>query len=99
MTESSLGIGIFIISGFIVASLIHAKLKKFFLACLLSSILISVVYQLIGILVLGYLDPFFMIAFINTTIIAFIISIISGIPFAYMRRKKKRGIAGSDLDA
>ena len=88
MIKSVLGIAIFIIIGFIVSFYLHRRLKKFVLACLLSSIITSVTYQLIGIVVLGYLDPFFMIAFMNTTIIAFIIAVIVGIPFAYMRRKE-----------
>lgn len=88
MIKSVLGIAIFILISIIVSVLLHRKLKKFVWACLLSSTIISGTYQVIGIFVIGYLDPFFMIAFINTTAIAFIIAIIVGIPFAYMRRKE-----------
>ena len=48
----------------------------------------SAVYQMIGFLIVGYLDPFFLIALAMGMAIAFIIAIIVGIPFIYKRSKK-----------
>lgn len=92
MAEYAFGMSIFIVVSIVVSVLLHKKQINYILACILSSIISSMTYQLLGVIFMGYLDPFFIIAFIHTTIIAFIIAIIVGIPFLYVRRKKKNNV-------
>ena len=80
---------IFCILSLTVAFLFHKKVKNYLLACVFSSIISSVLYQIIGIFVVGYLDPFFLIAFVVSLVVAFAISAIAGVPIAYRRRQAK----------
>jgi len=59
------------------------------MSSILAALTASILFQVIGFFVLGYLDPFFLIAFVNTLIISFIISVLVGVPFAYLRKKAK----------
>lgn len=70
-----------------ISYLFHKKIKKYIFACLFAAIISSVIYQLIGFFVLGYLAPFFIIAFIGSTVLAFVIAMLTGIPFAYKRKE------------
>jgi len=67
----------------------HSKFRNLLMSSILSALTASILFQVIGFFVLGYLDPFFGIAFLNTLIISFIISILVGVPFAYRRKKAK----------
>ncbi len=87
--EEIFPIASFIFISITISLLLHNRMTSYALACILSGILASVTYQILGVIFMGYLDPFFMIAFINTTIIAVIIAIIAGIPFLCMRRRNK----------
>lgn len=89
MDETLIPFIIFCILSFTVAFLFHKKVKNYFLACVFSSMTSSVLYQIIGILVVGYLDPFFPIAFVVSLLVAFILSAIAGIPIRYRRWKGK----------
>jgi hypothetical protein len=54
----------------------------------LSALAASLLFQVIGFFALGYLDPFFLIAFVTTLVISFAASMLVGIPFAYYRKEK-----------
>lgn len=67
----------------------HYRLRNLLLSSILSAFTVSIIFQVIGFYVLGYLDPFFIIAFVNTLIISFIISVLVGLPFVYLRKKAR----------
>ena len=64
------------------------KFKKYILACLVSGFLSSIIFQIIGFFVMGYLDPFYLWAFVGGVVVAFIIALLVGIPIEYKRKKK-----------
>ena len=71
------------------AFLFHRKVANYFLACIASSIVTALIYQLMGIIITGYLNPFFIYGLITEMVLSFIIAIIIGIPFLYLRLKNK----------
>ena len=73
------------------AYLSHKKIKNYFLASLLAAIISSTLYQLIGFIILGYLDPFYIIAFAGGFVIAFLIALLIGIPIVNNRKKQRGG--------
>jgi membrane protein DedA with SNARE-associated domain len=68
---------------------IHAGIKKYIFASVLSAIVSSVLFQIIGYFVLGYVDPFFIIALFTGALASFLIALLTGIPFAVIRRRSK----------
>jgi hypothetical protein len=70
-----------------IAYLIHKKINRYIIACIVASIVSSISYQLIGFVILGYLDPFFLIASVIGAIVAFLIALLTGIPVVYYRKK------------
>jgi phage shock protein C len=89
MHKQYIGIIVFSLLNVATALSFHYKIKLFFLSSILSAILASLLYQIIGFFVLGYLDPFFSKAFVNTLPISIFIALLVGIPFVYYRRKTK----------
>jgi hypothetical protein len=89
MEKQSISIIVFGLLSITAALCFNYRLKNLLLSATLSAILVSILFQVIGFLVLGYLDPFFFIAFVNTLIISFIISILVGVPFVFLRKKAK----------
>ena len=79
---------VFLIITVIAAWIFHAHLKKFFIACLLSGLVASTLYQVIGFILFGYLDPFFLIAWIVGFIIATGISALIGIRVQTIKKRK-----------
>lgn len=73
-----------------IAYLIHRKVKNYILACILAALISSISYQLIGYFVLGYLDPFFLIALATSIGVAFLLAMLTGIPVVYNRKKIER---------
>ena len=73
-------VGIVVLCGISVgtALLFHLKLRRFWVASILAAVTASVTFQFIGYLVLGYLDPFFMIALVTGGILALIIAAVVG---------------------
>ena len=87
MDKSALAFLIFCIVSIIVAYIAHKNIRQYILASLVAGISSSVIYQILGVFVLGYLDPFFIIAFVVGTVIAIIIACIVGIPFVCKHSK------------
>jgi uncharacterized membrane protein YfcA len=87
MENEYIGIILFAILSLISALSFHYKLRKFFLSSILAAFSASLLFQIIGFFLLGYLDPFFLIAFVSTLLISFIVSMLVGMPFLYYRKK------------
>ena len=51
--------------------LLNIYLKKYFLSAIISATLSTFVFQFIGYLIMGYLDPFFLIALVGGWIAVF----------------------------
>ena len=68
----------------------HFKVQNYLVASVLAAITASVVFQIIGYLVEGYLDPFFIVATILGGVVALIIALVVGIPVSWFRKKKER---------
>ena len=83
-------IGIIILCGISILTAIgfHYKLKKPIVATLLSSFFASIAFQVMAYMHLGYLDPFFIIAFCFSLGITFLNSLLVGVSFIRYRRKK-----------
>ncbi len=60
------------------------------LLAMLSAFISTILFQAVGYLVVGYLDPFFLIALIGGWIISFIISLIIGFVFLPSAEKKTK---------
>ena len=86
--EGSLGIIILCGLSILTAIGFHYKFKKPIVATILSTFSASITFQVIVYLQLGYLDPFFILAFGLSSGITFLISLLMGIPFTYYRRIK-----------
>jgi hypothetical protein len=91
MAKSVLPIIVFFIIAIIISYLVHKKIKNYLLACVMAGILSSVIYQIIGFIVIGYLDPFYLMAFYFGTVIAFFTAMLIGFPI-----KKKRDQVGAE---
>ena len=87
MEKEYIGIIVFAILSLISALSFHYKLRNFFVSSILAAFSASLLFQIIGFFVLGYLDPFFLIAFVSTLLISFIVSMLVGMPFLYYRKK------------
>lgn len=65
----------------------HAFIRRFLLACLVSTLVATLLFQVFAYWQLGYLDPFFIIALVTTGICSLVISAVVGLPFALYRRR------------
>lgn len=79
---------IFVLMSIAVSGFAHKFIKSFLLAVMTSAIFVTLAYQVLGYALLGYLDPFFVIAIVFSAICASLIAALVGLPFAYGRRKK-----------
>ena len=82
--KSLIPIVTFILVSVIIAITAHKYLSEkkpehFLTACLISGIISSIIFQILGLLVLGYLDPFFFIAFVVGALISTGIALLVGI--------------------
>ncbi|KQC08352.1 MAG: hypothetical protein APR62_04875 [Smithella sp. SDB] len=89
MNTSLLSLIIFVMLSIINAFLFHRKIANYFVVCIASSIVTVLIYQIMGIIITGYLDPFFIYGLITEMVLSFIIAIIIGIPFLYLRFRNK----------
>ena len=89
MEKEQINIIILLIMTLGVAILFHYKIERFLFSSILAALVVSVLFQIVGFFVIGYLDPFFLIAFASTLALSFIISILVGLPFVYFRNKAK----------
>jgi len=80
-------LGLFILFSLtiVTAILSYRFIENYFVACFASSIVTSIVFQIIGYFSLGYIDPFVMISTIVSAFYALLISAIVG--FIFWRRR------------
>jgi hypothetical protein len=88
MNESLQGIIIFVAIAIISAVIWHIFVKRISIAIIGAAITASATFQAYNYILLGYLGPFFIIALVTTTAIAFIIALIVGVPFRIWRGKQ-----------
>jgi len=72
--DSVVGILVFGTVTLLVSLVCHRLLRSFALATLVSGPVAALLFQILVYLQLGYLDPFFLIAFFVSTLIAWVIS-------------------------
>jgi presenilin-like A22 family membrane protease len=89
MNEASVGIIVLVSISIIVSVVTHYFSKRYVFALIVSAILASILFQIAAFIHIGYLDPFFIIAFFIGGLIAFGISAIIGIPFKVARKRQK----------
>jgi uncharacterized membrane protein YfcA len=88
MEKSFLACAFFCVLSAVSACVAHWRISHHCLASLCAGMAASVVFQIIGYFVLGYLDPFFIIAFMFGTVVAIAIALLVGIPFTVQRAKQ-----------
>jgi hypothetical membrane protein len=89
MNYNYIGIGMFLCISILTAWAIHKKIKNYLLANVCSALISSVLFQLIGIIKYGYLDPFYELALFLTFIYSFIIAMVVGLIFSKIKRPLK----------
>ena len=89
MEQGQIGIIVFVVMALLSASFFHYKWDNFWTSSVLAAVVASTLFQLVGYFVLGYLDPFFMIAFTISLAVSFTISVIVGLLFVINRKKRK----------
>jgi biotin transporter BioY len=82
--KSIIPLAIFVSVAVVVSAFTHKYINKrnygsFAIACLIAGLLTSVIFQILGYFVLGYLDPFFIIAFVVGAFVAAGIAVPVGI--------------------
>ncbi|MFO7784545.1 MAG: hypothetical protein R6V25_07930 [Desulfatiglandales bacterium] len=81
-------ITIFCILNLVIATISHKNIGNFLIACLVSSFICSITYQLIGFFIIGGFDPFLSEVLMKTTMMSFLFAVIVGIPFHHRRLQK-----------
>jgi hypothetical protein len=87
--EGHLPLVIFVLMSVAASMLAHKFLTSFPTAVAVSTLFVTPAYQALTYLLDGYLDPFFLIAIIYSSLYAALISSLVGLPFAYRRRDKR----------
>ena len=90
MGRSAGGFATFCAVSVFVSLAVHLRMQKFLVACLLSAVISSLLFQLVEVLMSGYLDPFFAIALVNSTFLALGISVVVGRILAIIRRRRRK---------
>ncbi len=74
----------------IVTSLVcHFLIKSKVAASFISAIIAAIAFQILNYFIVGYLDPFFIVAIIITGLIGFLVSFLIGLAFSYRRKEVK----------
>lgn len=79
---------IFCILNIVVSVISHNKIRNYLIACIVSSLICSLTYQILGLFVVGGLDPFFLNVLVKSAMISFVFAVMVGIPF-YRKRLKE----------
>jgi len=78
------------------ALLCHAFFREYFLASAGAAVVTSLTWQSLNYWHLGHLDPFFPIALVTGGVVAFVLSLLVGLPFARARRRHRVEPAARD---
>jgi hypothetical protein len=79
VNESTVGIAVFGVLSAAVAVVCHRRLSSFALAVFVSGPVAALLFQVIAAVYIGYVDPFFLIALITSTLLAWVVSCVVGI--------------------
>lgn len=88
----------------VVSIIVHNLVKRIIIASVLASLGSGILFLLVDFLHVGYIDPFFPIAFINTMILAFPFALTVGMVMGWRRNRKatvardQRGCLGENAD-
>jgi hypothetical protein len=93
ITAQIVPIIVFAVLSITVSFFVHKKFNSLLAGSLSSSVIVVVVYQIIGFVILGYLDPFFLIASQRIFVIAFIASMLVGL---IIKKSAKKGQKGAE---
>jgi uncharacterized membrane protein YccC len=69
----------------------HFLVKRYGRAVIGAALTAVVLFRVVSYLVLGYLDPYFLVATVTSTIPAFAIAAVVGLPFRILRARDPRG--------
>lgn len=69
-----------------VAAIVHWRVPRYMMACVIAAVASAILFQVAVLLQLGYLDPFFVIAFAVSLVPAFLAALVVGVPFVVKRR-------------
>jgi len=78
----------FVVMTSIFMIILYRKRNAIILTSLISACLAAVVFQVLGFFILGYWDPFFIVALIYSFFLAFVISLLIGIIIKKLRTEK-----------
>lgn len=87
MSESAVGMLVLCVTTIVVSVLLHAFVRRYPIACIVSAVTSTVLFQCFAYMHAGHLDPFFPIALVVGGALAYGIALIVGIPFLVRRRK------------
>ena len=82
-------IAVFVAISALTAVVCHAAIRFYVIASVLAGLVASLLYQVLAYVYAGFLDPFFMIAFVTGFVAATVISFIVGVPFMVKRGQQK----------
>lgn len=77
-----------LLNGIVLAILCHYYIREYIYACLASSILSSISWQIVVYIKNGFLNPLYLLALATSLFFYFILSLIVGIPFFVIRKNK-----------
>jgi len=86
MTDAS--IGPFVLAGVsaLCAVIAHWRIRRYFLASLISALAAALSFQVLVTLQLGHVDPFAPVAFVMSLLVTAAIALLAGLPFVASRR-------------
>jgi hypothetical protein len=90
MDEGTQGLIVLGLTALLVSVLMHTFIRRFFVACVGSTVIATLLFQVFAYWKLGYLDKFFVVAVITSGIFSLVISAIVGSAFVLYRRSKRR---------
>ena len=91
MSEAATGIFVLSATGIIVSLTMHAVVRRYVLATIVSATVTTIVFQVLAYVHVGYLDPFFPIAVVVGWFYAGAIAGVVGIPFRLARKRRPPG--------
>ena len=90
MDQGTVGILVFAAPSVSVAVICHRRIRSFGVAVLVSGPVAAILFQLVAALHAGYLDPFFLIALVTTTVTGWVVSWIVGYALRARRGPRAR---------
>lgn len=91
MSEADKGMLVLCVTAVVVSAASHAIIHRYALASVVASVVWSVLFLCYAYIMIGYLGPFFPIAFVVGGAYSFGIALVVGIPYRVRRRKSPPG--------